>query len=221
MTVIEKSHFYLETGRALAEVLDALKELEYTHPKWLQGAKKELENHNKSGHFTISLPSINGIEKYFSDGDIYLTYFGLRQLDILFYRRKHFFDDSKNEEGCLTLALKNALEAFQKYADAYIEEKINAMNYEDRQTFFAKLRKWSLLRIQGANATNEISTLVCKEGTQKPHTIMLEISLAQEIYFQAKYQQENYLKDLSDEEQNTLNSFITNYEIEKLDFWQI
>lgn len=221
MTVIEKSHFYLETGQALAEVLDALKELECTHSKWSQEAKEALEKTNKSGHFTISLSSINDMKKCFKNGDIYLTFFGLRQLDILFYRKKHYFDDTKNEEGRLTLALKDALEAFQKYADTYVEEKLNAMNDEDRQAFFVKLRNWSLLRIQGANATNEISTLICKEDTQKPHSILLEISLAQEIYFQAKYQQESHLKDLSDEEQNTLNAFIADFEKAKLDFWQI
>lgn len=221
MTVIEKSHCYLETGQALAEVLDALKELKCTHPKWLQDAKEALEKNDKPGHFTISLPNINSMEKHFENGDIYLTYFGLRQLDILFYRKKHYFDDSKNEEGRLTLAIKDAIEAFQSHADDYVEEKLNAMNDEDRQAFFMKLRKWSLLRIQGANATNEISTLICKEGTQKPHPILLEISLAQEIYFQAKYQQESHSKDLSEEEQKALNDFIANFEKAKLDFWQI
>ena len=221
MTVIEKSHFYLETGRALGEVLDALKELESTHPQWLQDAKEILENNCKTGHFTISSTSIKNMENCFVDGDIYSAYFGLRQLDILFNRKKHYFDDAKSEEDRLCMALKDTLEAFQNYADIYVEEKLNAMNEEDRRVFFLKMRKWSLLKNQSANATNEISTLICKEGSKKSHPILLEISLAQEIYLQAKFQEEKQLKDLSSEDQTRLKGFITDFETAKLEFWKI
>lgn len=218
MTAIEKSHFYLEIGQVIAGVIEALKELEDKHTKWLQDAKHSFEEDNKAGHFTVSIKDIEKIEGSFLDGDIYSTYFGLRQLNILLCHKGCFFDETRSEEEALKLILKEALGTFRDHSDKYIEEKLSEMTQENSRAFYKKLRIWSLLKKQGANATNEISTLICRESTQKPRSILLEISLSKEVFLQAKYQQENYLEILAEDERTAPNNLIASIEAAELDF---
>jgi hypothetical protein len=95
------------------------------------------------------------------------------------------------------------------------------MSEQERQKFLAKLRKWSLLRRQGANATNEISALICKENTSTPHPVLLEISLSKEIYYQANYQREKRSQNLSENEKELLDIFVKDFESAELQSWKI
>ena len=95
------------------------------------------------------------------------------------------------------------------------------MSEQDQQKFLTKLRKWSLIREQGANSTNEISALIRKENTTTPNPILLEISLAKEIYNQANYQHEEHLQDLSMDEIRLLNNFIACFKSAELQSWTI
>ncbi len=220
MTVIEKAHFYLEIGKVLEDILDTLGELESAHQNWLQDAKNTLENSTDPGRFTVSLKDIQNIRDKFLEGDFYAAYFGIKQLGLLFYRRRHYFDDSRPEEEHLELILRESAQTLNKHADSYVEDKLNAMDEQDREKFLAKLRKWSLIRSQGANSTNEISTLICKEATTTPHPILLEISLSKEIYLQAYYQRDNP-QNLSEDEKKKLKDFITSFETAELQSWKI
>jgi hypothetical protein len=221
MTAIEKSHFFFEAGKALENVLDALDELDSVHENWLQDAKEALEKDTRTGYYTVSLPDIQAIKNSFLEGDIFSTYFGINQLCILFYRKKHYFDDSKSEEEQLNLELNKASETFRKYADSYVEDRLSTMREEDEEAFYRKLRRWSLIRGRGANSTNEISALICKESTTKPHPILLEVSLAKEVHLQALYQNEYHLKDLPEDEQRILKAFIVRFESAELQSWRI
>ena len=221
MTVIEKSHFYLEIGKILVVILDALSELESVHHNWLQEAKNALENSSETGRFTVSLADIQNIKDSFIEGDFCATYFGINQLHLLFYCKRYYFDDSKSEEEHLGNILRDNVQTFRKYADSYTEDRLSAMSEQDQQKFLTKLRKWSLIREQGANSTNEISALIRKESTTTPNPILLEISLAKEIYNQANYQHEEHLQDLSMNEIRLLNDFIACFESAELQSWTI
>lgn len=221
MTVIEKSHFYLEIGKILVVILDALSELESVHHNWLQEAKNALENSSETGRFTVSLADIQNIKDSFIEGDFCATYFGINQLHLLFYCKRYYFDDSKSEEEHLGNILRDNTQTFRKYADSYTEDKLSAMSEQDQQKFLTKLRKWSLIREQGANSTNEISALIRKESTTTPNPILLEISLAKEIYNQANYQHEEHLQDLSMNKIRLLNDFIACFESAELQSWTI
>ena len=220
MTVIEKAHFYLEIGQALKDILDALDDLESVHKNWLQDAKNTLENSTNPGQFTVSLKDIQGIRDNFLEGDFCAAYFGVKQLSLLFYRRRHFFSDTRPEEEHLELILRESAQTFNKHADSYVEDKLNAMSEQNREKFLAKLRKWSLIRGQGENATNEISTLICKEATTAPRPVLLEISLSKEIYLQAYYQRDNP-QTLSEDEKKKLEDFIASFETAELQSWKI
>ena len=98
MTAIEKAHFFLEIGKTLEEILSALDELEEAHRNWLQDAKDVLEQDNDFGTFTISIEDISRIKDSFLEDDFYATYFGIKQLNLLFFRKRHFFDDAKSQE---------------------------------------------------------------------------------------------------------------------------
>lgn len=221
MTVIEKSHFYLEIGKILVVILDALSELEAVHSNWLQDAKNTLENSSETGRFTVSLADIQNIKDSFLEGDFCATYFGINQLHLLFYCRRYYFDDSKSEEEHLGNILRDNAQTFRKYADSYTEDRLSVMSEQDQQKFLTKLRKWSLIREQGANSTNEISALIRKENTTTPNPILLEISLAKEIYNQANYQHEEHLQDLSMDEIRLLNNFIACFKSAELQSWTI
>lgn len=221
MTVIEKSHFYLEMGKVLVVILDALRELESIHHNWLQDAKNTLENSSETGRFTVSLADIQNIKDSFIEGDFCATYFGINQLHLLFYCKRYYFDDSKSEEEHLGNILRDNAQTFRKYADSYTEDKLSTMSEQDQQKFLTKLRKWSIIREQGANSTNEISALIRKESTTTPNPILLEISLAKEIYNQANYQHEEHLQDLSMDEIRLLNDFIISFESAELQSWTI
>lgn len=221
MTVIEKSHFYLEIGKILVVILDALSELEAVHSNWLQDAKNTLENSSETGRFTVSLADIQNIKDSFLEGDFCATYFGINQLHLLFYCRRYYFDDSKSEEEHLGNILRDNAQTFRKCADSYTEDRLSAMSEQDQQKFLTKLRKWSLIREQGANSTNEISALIRKENTTAPNPILLEISLAKEIYNQANYQHEEHLQDLSMDEIRLLNNFIACFKSAELQSWTI
>ena len=221
MTVIEKSHFYLEIGKILVVILDALSELESVHHNWLQEAKNALENSSETGRFTVSLADIQNIKDSFIEGDFCATYFGINQLHLLFYCKRYYLDDSKSEEEHLGNILRDNAQTFRKHADSYTEDKLSAMSEQDQQKFLTKLRKWSLIREQGANSTNEISALIRKESTTTPNPILLEISLAKEIYNQANYQHEEHLQDLSMNEIRLLNDFIACFESAELQSWTI
>ena len=221
MTVIEKSHFYLEIGKILVVILDALSELEAVHSNWLQDAKNTLENSSETGRFTVSLADIQNVKDSFLEGDFCATYFGINQLHLLFYCRRYYFDDSKSEEEHLGNILRDNAQTFRKYADSYTEDRLSVMSEQDQQKFLTKLRKWSLIREQGANSTNEISALIRKENTTTPNPILLEISLAKEIYNQANYQHEEHLQDLSMDEIRLLNNFIACFKSAELQSWTI
>lgn len=221
MTVIEKSHFYLEIGKILVVILDALSELEAVHSNWLQDAKNTLENSSETGRFTVSIADIQNIKDSFLEGDFCATYFGINQLHLLFYCRRYYFDDSKSEEEHLGNILRDNAQTFRKYADSYTEDRLSVMSEQDQQKFLTKLRKWSLIREQGANSTNEISALIRKENTTTPNPILLEISLAKEIYNQANYQHEEHLQDLSMDEIRLLNNFIACFKSAELQSWTI
>ena len=221
MTAIEKAHFFLEIGKALEEILDALDELEEEHQNWLQDAKGVLEQNNDSGSFTTSIEDITKIRQSFLEGDFCATYFGIKQLNLLFYRRRYLFNDTRPQEEHLELTLREGIQVFNKHADLYVDDKLNAMSEQEQQKFLAKLRKWSLLRGQGANTTNEISALICKENTSTPHPVLLEISLSKEIYYQANYQREKRSQDLSEDEKRLLDIFVKDFESAELQSWKI
>ena len=221
MTAIEKAHFFLEIGKTLEKILAALDDLEEAHQNWLQDAKDVLEQDNDFGTFTITIEDILKVRGSFLEDDFCATYFGIKQLNLLFFRRRHFFDDAKSQEEHLELTLREGLQVFNKYADPYVNDKLNAMSEQKRQKFLAKLRKWSLLRGQGANTTNEISTLICKESPSMPHPILLEVSLSKEIYYQANYQRNKHSQDLSEDEKRLLDIFIKDFESAELQSWKI
>lgn len=221
MTAIEKAHFLLEIGKTLEEILTALDELEEAHQNWLLDAKDVLEQDNDFGTFTISIEDILKVRDSFLEDDFCATYFGIKQLDLLFFRRRHFFDDAKSQEEHLGLILREGLQVFNQYADPYVDDKLNAMSEQERQKFLAKLRKWSLLRGQGANTTNEISALICKESTSMPHPVLFEVSLSKEIYYQANYQRKKHSQDLSEDKKRLLDIFVKDFESAELQSWKI
>jgi hypothetical protein len=221
MTAIELSHFYLETGEAISNILAELQATERAHPNWLQDAKDVFENNNPLGHFSLRDITIRNMQKNYLSADFLATLRGLRQLDLLFYRKKHYFDDSRPEEEHLSISLKHALDVFYRYADAYLEDKLASITEEDRLLFFKKLRQWSTLKAMGADASNEISTLFCKEATQKPHPVLLDVCLAIECTEQASFQTNRHSKELSDEQAKILNHFASETSVANLDFWNI
>lgn len=221
MTAIEKAHFFLEIGKTLEEILSALDELEEAHRNWLQDAKDVLEQDNDFGTFTISIEDILKVRDSFLEDDFCATYFGIKQLNLLFFRRRHFFGDAKSQEEHLGLVLHEGLQVFNQYADPYVDDKLNTMSEQERQKFLAKLRKWSLLRGQGANTTNEISALICKESPSMPHPVLFEVSLSKEIYYQANYQRNKRSQDLSEGEKRLLDIFVKDFESAELQSWKI
>lgn len=221
MTAIEKAHFFLEIGKTLEKILAALDNLEEAHQNWLQDAKDVLEQDNNFGTFTISIEDILKVKGSFLEDDFCATYFGIKQLNLLFFCRRHFFDDTKSQEEHLGLILREGLQVFNQYADHYVDDKLNTMSEQERQKFLAKLRKWSLLRGQGANATNEISALICKESTSMPHPVLLEVSLSKEIYYQANYQRNKRSQDLSEDGKRLLDIFVKDFESAELQSWKI
>lgn len=90
MTAIEKAHFFLEIGKTLEKILAALDDLEEAHQNWLQDAKDVLEQDNDFGTFTISIEDILKVRGSFLEDDFCATYFGIKQLNLLFFLQKTF-----------------------------------------------------------------------------------------------------------------------------------
>lgn len=221
MTAIELSRLYLETGIALGEVLSQIAELVAIRPNWLYDVKAALEFDNPLGNFTIRPKAIQTMQEHFVAGDYTKALFGLRQLDVMYYRKKYFFDDTKQSEEQLKIALSNALEVFLSHADAYLADKLKKYDEEKLRDFNQKLRSWSILKSRAVDATNEMSTLARRNGAKTIKPILLEICNAKELYLQAVYQRDSKKSKLSDEDKANLKAFLADFTAASLETWTV
>lgn len=221
MTEAQLSHVYLETGEKLGLVLIDIRKLDEIHKDWLGDLTKAFETDNTLSSYAFNPEAVRNIEGNFLNGDYLFTIHGLRQLQLAYYWKKYHFDDTRQVEDSLFCDLKNALEVFYRHSDTIFEYKMSKLPIEKRESYYDKLRQWSIYRRIYADTTNEISTLICHDATLNPRPIFLELSLAREVIAQAKYQFEHHLKELDSEEQALLTKFVQDPLFGELESWRI
>ncbi len=221
MTDAKLAQIFLETGEKLGVVLIDLRKLDEIHHGWIEDLKKAYNTENPLGNFILDTRDIVNMEGNFLNGDYYLTLHGLRQLQFAFYRKKHYFEDTKSNEGELFCDIDNALDAFYLHADEVFEYRMGQLTNDKREALYDKLRVWSIYRRLYSDASNEISTLICHDATLKTRPVFLEMSLAHQVITQAKYQKENGYEKLDAEEKQLLDALVSNQLFNELESWKI
>ena len=221
MTDALLSHIYLETGEKLGFVLIDLRKLDEIHQNWLDDLANCFKEEEALRGFAFDLKDIRNLEGNFLDGDYYLVLHGLRQLQLAYYRKKHHFEDTKAAEDSLYCDLNSALSTFYLHADDVFEAKMSRLANDKRESFFDKLRQWSIYRRIYADTTNEISTLICHDATLDSRPVLLELSLAHQVIAQAKYQIKYGYDQLEEDEKLLLKAFVENPLLNELESWKI